>query len=1049
MIFQNYRYSLFAFVLVLLLLFSCNAPEVVPEVPFEPIAPKFTIATSAGVGGSITDSQSIDAGQSVTIIATAQKNYQFKEWTGDCGSFSPDNSEITISASKNCQIRAEFEKIIYTIRANSKGGGSISESELLREQGQIASFTAEPDEGYQLSEWTLAEGSECPDLIFVKNKVSFTVEGNCSLEAVFTKAPRTITIEEHQNGEISINPSETVEHGDEVKITAIADEHYAFKGWSGSCGEYGTDESTITIILVVDCTISAVFEKISYTITATSSDGGSVSDEELSIVYGEAAALTAIPEEGYQFSRWMSEDCPTLAGSLDVEAEFSVEGNCSLVAVFTKALMTITIEENENGQIIITPPSPTVEHGEKVQISATANDHFVFKSWEGTCGEFNSRSRTISFDVTKNCEIKAVFEEVQYTITAKPSEGGNVSDTVLNKTYGQEVELTAEPDQGYSFTQWATTGDDCPTLLDSTSPNVAFIVEGDCQLDASFKRIVFTITASSSEGGKVSQRELGKEYGQEVSLTAKPDDGYVFDRWELAENIDCPTISDATNPELKFNVKGDCNLRAVFIKAPLRILTTSSDGGKITDALTVNEGEKVTITATADSHNELKNWEGNCGKFDADQTTISFTVTKDCEIKAVFTKILYTMTIEAEAGGSVNKEQDEVPYGEYFEVEAKPDNDYIFERWTKSGDGCPDNLDFTYSIATFKVEGDCHLKADFKFIGEPEETSEDDQTSRVEPTTNQPTTNQPTTNQPTTNQPINTQPTNTIVNLNSVKYNVDISTSLGGKVNNSFGFSFKLSHNHKTHLVATPHSNRYSFSKWKTDCGNYSDEELSKKLLTIRGIKDCEAHAIFIPLNINTVLSESVITTYGTNYNNDPIYSQIDFENAESYLIAFIRDARRHGYEGDLNIKTDGYKFGDNTGRKSAASAFLCTVDPPIVRLSSTFWSDLKNWLIKYYQSAPYIRPDIDVIWHEFGHAILGLEHVPSDSHIMYRSRTDSSNNAIFWYYNSLDSNRNWFRAVSDLFSGKGQINRKCGFETYTYDLDPSSLLQEIQCFHN
>ncbi|MCY4562694.1 MAG: hypothetical protein OXC03_10480, partial [Flavobacteriaceae bacterium] len=111
MIFQNYRYSLFAFVLVLLLLFSCNAPEVVPEVPFEPIAPKFTIATSAGVGGSITDSQSIDAGQSATIIATAQKNYQFKEWTGDCGSFSPDNSEITISASKNCQIRAEFEKI--------------------------------------------------------------------------------------------------------------------------------------------------------------------------------------------------------------------------------------------------------------------------------------------------------------------------------------------------------------------------------------------------------------------------------------------------------------------------------------------------------------------------------------------------------------------------------------------------------------------------------------------------------------------------------------------------------------------------------------------------------------------------------------------------------------------------------------------------------------------------------------------------------------------------------------------------------------------------
>ncbi|MCY4561170.1 MAG: hypothetical protein OXC03_02425, partial [Flavobacteriaceae bacterium] len=104
------RNTSFIFSTSFLILFSCNDQGGDLTKPTAPAA-KFTIATSAGVGGSITDSQSIDAGQSVTIIATAQKNYQFKEWTGDCGSFSPDNSEITISASKNCQIRAEFEKI--------------------------------------------------------------------------------------------------------------------------------------------------------------------------------------------------------------------------------------------------------------------------------------------------------------------------------------------------------------------------------------------------------------------------------------------------------------------------------------------------------------------------------------------------------------------------------------------------------------------------------------------------------------------------------------------------------------------------------------------------------------------------------------------------------------------------------------------------------------------------------------------------------------------------------------------------------------------------
>ncbi|MCY4562768.1 MAG: hypothetical protein OXC03_10860, partial [Flavobacteriaceae bacterium] len=126
---------LFVSGVALLLLFSCN-DEVTPTPPIEPVVAKFTIATSTGVGGSITSSQSVDGGQSVTVTATAQEHYQLKQWTGDCGSFDKDNSEITITASKNCQIGAEFEKIKYSITAGSTDGGSVSEGELSREYGQ-------------------------------------------------------------------------------------------------------------------------------------------------------------------------------------------------------------------------------------------------------------------------------------------------------------------------------------------------------------------------------------------------------------------------------------------------------------------------------------------------------------------------------------------------------------------------------------------------------------------------------------------------------------------------------------------------------------------------------------------------------------------------------------------------------------------------------------------------------------------------------------------------------------------------------------------------
>jgi len=122
MIFLTYRYSLFVFIGILLISFSCNNGGSAPSPPEVEPATKFTIATSAGVGGSITNSQNVDRGQSVKITATANEHFQLKEWTGDCGTFDKDNSEITITASKNCQVVAEFEKIIYTITADSRGG---------------------------------------------------------------------------------------------------------------------------------------------------------------------------------------------------------------------------------------------------------------------------------------------------------------------------------------------------------------------------------------------------------------------------------------------------------------------------------------------------------------------------------------------------------------------------------------------------------------------------------------------------------------------------------------------------------------------------------------------------------------------------------------------------------------------------------------------------------------------------------------------------------------------------------------------------------------
>ena len=333
MIFRVFQYPLFISIVTLFFLFSCNDDEVIPNPPTQQPIAQFTIATLSGFGGSITDPHKVNSGQSVKITAFPDEHYQLKIWTGNCGSFSKDNTEISITATKNCRIGAEFEKIQYTVTATSSVGGSVSEEELLREHGQVASFTAEPEEGYQLGGWTT---TNCPELIAVENKVTFVVAGNCRLGAVFAKAPRTITTSAGEGGEIT--ETLIVDHGDEVRITATASQHYRLKEWQGDCGNFSKDNFTIEFAASKNCNVTAVFEKIPYVISVSSSEGGTVSEpKKFSSGFGKTVVFNALADKKYEFYRWKVDtdtDCPTIDESDNAVLEFTVEGNCTLKALF-------------------------------------------------------------------------------------------------------------------------------------------------------------------------------------------------------------------------------------------------------------------------------------------------------------------------------------------------------------------------------------------------------------------------------------------------------------------------------------------------------------------------------------------------------------------------------------------------------------------------------------------------------------------------------------------------------------------------------------------
>ena len=110
----------------------------------------------------------------------------------------------------------------------------------------------------------------------------------------------TLTVTAGDGGTVSTEGG-TYDEGTEVSITATANEGYRFTGWEGN---NSTNES-LTITLNADQTLQAQFEIIPiYTLTVTTTEGGTVSIEGGEYQEGTEVTISATPDDEYFFLGW-------------------------------------------------------------------------------------------------------------------------------------------------------------------------------------------------------------------------------------------------------------------------------------------------------------------------------------------------------------------------------------------------------------------------------------------------------------------------------------------------------------------------------------------------------------------------------------------------------------------------------------------------------------------------------------------------------------------------------------------------------------------------
>ena len=200
-----------------------------------------------------------------------------------------------------------------------------------------------------------------------------------------------------------------------------------------------------------------------FTLTVTSAEGGTVSNEGGTYDIGTEIIITVTINEGYRFTGWEGND------SKDESLTITLNSNQTYQALFELIpINTLTVLTSEGGTV--STEGGEYQEGTEVEIIATSNEGYQFTGWEGN----DSTSASITITLNSNQTYQALFELIPvYTLSVIALEGGTVSNEGGEYEEGTEVTITASPTEGYSFVRWEEVDISTSSLTITISSNIS------------------------------------------------------------------------------------------------------------------------------------------------------------------------------------------------------------------------------------------------------------------------------------------------------------------------------------------------------------------------------------------------------------------------------------------------------------------------------------------------------------------------------------------------------------------------------------------------
>ncbi len=489
-------------------------------------------------------------GKDVNVEATSGPGWYFDGWTGD---YEGSEKDITITMDENKSITATFKEIQdYTLDIDIEGKGTTDPSEGTHTytEGEQVTVTAQPpDEGWYFVEWTgdVPTGEE-------ENK-EITIEMNRDKNITAHFEAYTYTLEKNVRGEGNGNIHSDLEldeykHGTTVNLTAEPSEGSYFVEWTGDVPTGEETNEEIMIEMDADKEITAWFEVHEYDLDLSIEGKGNVDidpDQE-EYEHGTEVTLTANPEEGWYFVEWSWDYTGT-----EEEITVTMDGDKEIVANFEKNEYDLTIQVEGEGSTEPSGGTHTYEHGERVTLTATPEEGHYLEKWSGDVPEGEEESEEITITMDENKEITANFDIYEYVLTINIEGEGIIDPGEGTHTYehGEEVTLTATPEQGWRFIEW--TGD-----LKRTTKEITLTMDQDKEVTANFGQPAFEVEITDYNENVKEGEEINIKYRVTNTGSSKGTEDIVLRLGgeQVAVYKDL-TLAPGENYEGEFSIKGD------------------------------------------------------------------------------------------------------------------------------------------------------------------------------------------------------------------------------------------------------------------------------------------------------------------------------------------------------------------------------------------------------------------------------------------------------------------------------------------------------------